>query len=55
MTKPELVLDEIIRLGMIKLAHPQIEEGCVFTWNANTLEQLDAIIHKVYNIPVQEP
>jgi hypothetical protein len=55
MSPAELVLNEIIKCGMIKLAHPQIDEPCVFTWNANTLEQLDAIIHKAYNIPVQAP
>lgn len=51
----EGVLTGIIDAGMIKLVHPSVEEACVFSWDANALEQLDAIIHEAYNIPVKDP
>lgn len=40
----EVVLFEIIKQGMIRLEHPKVKEDCVFVWNGNAVDQIEATI-----------
>jgi len=40
----EAVLYEIIKQGMIRLEHPKVDQDCVFVWNANSIDQIEAVI-----------
>ena len=40
----EAVLYEIIKQAMISLAHPKVDCDCVFVWNANAVDQIEATI-----------
>lgn len=44
MSVAEKILDQIILQGMVNVAHPDPDECHVFVWNANTIEQLDAVV-----------
>ena len=40
----QLVLEEIIKQGMVSVSYPDPNEAHVFVWNGNAAEQLDALI-----------
>jgi len=42
----ERILDEIIKQGMVQVAHPPIPSGeaAVLVWSANAVDQLDALV-----------
>jgi hypothetical protein len=42
----QIILEEIIKQGMIKLSYPEVNDPCVFVWNANSEEQLEAIVDR---------
>lgn len=41
------ILEEIIKQGMVRVAHPEINEPIVFVWNANAAEQIEAVVRDV--------
>ena len=46
MTIGEQIINEIIKQGMIRVAHPDPDVSHVFAWNANTEEQLTALVEE---------
>lgn len=41
------ILEEIVKQGMVRVAHPEIDEPIVFVWNANAAEQIEAVVRDV--------
>ena len=44
MTIGEQIINEIIKQGMIRVAHPDPDDTHVFAWNSNAEEQLTALV-----------
>lgn len=39
-----LIIEEIVKQGMFKVAHPDPEEAHVFVWSSGAAEQLEALV-----------
>jgi len=42
----QLIIDEIVKQGMVQVAHPDPDASHVFVWNANAADQLSALVQE---------
>lgn len=49
MTPGEQIVGEIIKQGMVRVAHPELgdDEVVVFAWSPNCIDQLDALVESI--------